>query len=128
MTSLVESMAGEIKTNNLKDFKKYLESNPNNLSNYVNDIKYTYSLDLQIYSKDTSKITKLNPSTVFSSFGFGMQNSMSNSMSSSMMMGNRINVFNEISDNKELINNTYNQNVKPFKENLYVKKSYVLLV
>jgi len=107
MTSLVETMAGEIKTNNLKDFKKYLESNPNNLSDYINDIKYKYNLDLQIYSKDTSKITKLNPSTVFSSFGFASQESMTDGMSSSMMMGNRINVFNEISDNQELIKSTY---------------------
>ena len=51
MTSLVESMANEIKTNNLKEFKKYLEGNPDNLSEYTNDIKYTYNLDLQIYRK-----------------------------------------------------------------------------
>lgn len=107
MTSLVETMASEIKTNNLKEFKKYLESNPNNLNDYVNDIRYTYNLDLQIYSKDTSKITKLNPSTVFSSFGFMSQDNMSGSINSMSMMGNRINVFNELSDNTTLITNTY---------------------
>ena len=106
MTSLVESMASEIKTNNLLDFKKYLESNPENLSEYINDIKYTYNLDLQIYSKDTTKITQLNPSTVFSSFGFMSQENMTNGMHGAMMT-NRINVFNEISDNQELIKNTY---------------------
>lgn len=106
MTSLVETMASEIKTNNLLDFKKYLESNPDNLSEYVNDIKYTYNIDLQIYSKDTSKITKLNPSTVFSSFGFMSQESML-SQSSSTMMSSRINVFNELSSNTDLIKNTY---------------------
>ena len=106
MTSLVETMASEIKTNNLKDFKKYLEENPNNLSNYVNDIKYSYNIDLQIYSKDTSKITKLNPSTVFSSFGFGSQGDMTGGMSGTMM-SNRINVFNEMSDNQTLLKNTY---------------------
>ena len=106
MTSLVETMASEIKTNNLKDFKKYLESNPNNLNNYINDIRYTYNIDLQIYSKDTSKITKLNPSTVFSSFGFMSQDSM-NGMGGMSMMGNRIDVFNELSDNTSLIKSTY---------------------
>ena len=106
MTSLIETMASEIKTNNLKDFKKYLETNPNNLNNYVNDIRYTYDIDLQIYSKDTSKITKLNPSTVFSSFGF-MGADSSSSMGNMSMMGSRIDVFNEISDNNSLINNTY---------------------
>ena len=106
MTSLVETMSSQIKINNLKDFKKYLEENPDNLSDYVNDIKYTYNIDLQIYSKDTSKITKLNPSTVFSSFGFASQQNMSSQMGNSMMT-TRINVFNELSDNNELIKNTY---------------------
>ena len=106
MTSLVETMSSQIKTNNLEEFKKYLEKNPNNLSDYVNDIKYTYNLDLQIYSKDTSKITKLNPSTVFSSFGFASQGNMVGSMNTGMM-NNRINVFNELSDNTTLIKNTY---------------------
>ena len=106
MTSLVETMASEIKTNNLKDFKKYLEDNPSNLNDYINDIRYTYNIDLQIYSKDTSKITKLNPSTVFSSFGFMSQDSMSN-MGGMSMMGSRIDVFNELTDNTSLIKNTY---------------------
>ena len=104
MTSLVETMSSEIKTNNLKDFKKYLEENPSNLNNYINDIRYTYNIDLQIYSKDTSKITKLNPSTVFSSFGFMSQENSSSGMS---MMDNRMDVFNELSDNTSLIKNTY---------------------
>ena len=106
MTSLVETMSSEIKTNDLKEFKKYLDSDPNNLSEYVNDIKYTYNIDLQIYSKDTSKITKLNPSTVFSSFGLASQEGMTNQMTMSSM-GSRINVFNEISDNKNLLKSTY---------------------
>ena len=104
MTSLVETMSSQIKINNLTEFKKYIESNPSNLKDYINDIKYTYNLDLQIFSKDTTKITKLNPSTVFSSFGFMAQSS--SSMGSSMM-NNRINVFNELSNNKEVIKNTY---------------------
>ena len=106
MTSLVETMASEIKTNNLKDFKTYLEGNPNNLNDYINDIRYTYNLDLQIYSKDTSKITKLNPSTVFSSFGFGTQEN-ANGMGNMSMMSSRMDVFNELSDNKSLLKNTY---------------------
>ncbi|MBQ2872505.1 MAG: ABC transporter ATP-binding protein/permease [Bacilli bacterium] len=105
MTSLVETMSSQIKTNNLKEFKKYLEENPDNLSEYVNDIKYSYSLDLQIYSKDTSKITKLNPSTVFSSFGFASQQGTTSQINNTM--GNRINVFNELSENTTLIKNTY---------------------
>jgi len=108
MSSMIESMASEIKTNDLKEFKKYLEENKDKLSESVNDIRYKYNLDLQIYDKDTSKITKLNPSTVFQSFGMmnNMNNMNTNYMTSSYM-NERINVFSEISDNKDLINSTY---------------------
>ena len=108
MSSMIESMASEIKTNDLKEFKKYLEENKDKLSESVNDIRYKYNLDIQIYDKDTSKITKLNPSTVFQSFGMmnNMNNMNTNYMTSSYM-NERINVFSEISDNKDLINSTY---------------------
>ncbi len=106
MISMVESMSNQIKTNNLEEFKKYLETNKNKLDDFINDISYTYNIDLQIYSKDTSKITKLNPSTVFASFGFTNSSEQNNYMNSSYM-SNQMNVFKEISDNKNLINSTY---------------------
>ena len=102
MVNMIESMSKQIKTNDLKEFKKYIEDNKSELGDAVNDVRYKYNLDFQIYSKDTTNITKLNPSVVFSMFG--MQN---NSMYTSSYMNSRINVFNEISDNKDLLNNTY---------------------
>ena len=102
MVNMIESMSKQIKTNDLKEFKKYIEDNKSELGDAVNDVRYKYNLDFQIYSKDTTNITKLNPSVVFSMFG--MQN---NSMFTSSYMNSRINVFNEISDNKDLLNNTY---------------------
>lgn len=124
MTTLVETMASEIKTNNLQEFKEYLETNPDNLSDYINDIKYTYDLDLQIYSKDTTNITKLNPSTVFSSFGFTNQESML-TQSSSTMISNKINVFSELSNNKTLIESTYDVLIGRLPES---KEEVVLIV
>ena len=106
MSSMVESMSSQIKTNNLTEFKKYLEENSDELDKYANDIKYTYNLDLQIYKKDTDKITKLNPSTVFQSFGFNYQQETF-PMNSNQYMENRMNVFNELSENKNLLENTY---------------------
>ena len=102
MVNMIERMSKQIKTNDLKEFKKYIEDNKSELGDAVNDVRYKYNLDFQIYSKDTTNITKLNPSVVFSMFG--MQN---NSMYTSSYMDSRINVFNEISDNKDLLNNTY---------------------
>ncbi len=106
MSSMVESMASQIKINNLSEFKTYLEENADVLEEYANDIKYTYNLDLQIYSKDTDKIKKLNPSTVFSSFGF-MAETDSQSVMSSGYMTSQMDVFRELSQNKKLLNSTY---------------------
>lgn len=106
MSSMIETMSSQIKTNNLEEFKKYLEDNKELFEKYTNDIKYTYNLDLQIYSKDTSKITKLNPSTVFSSLGFNQENSMEMGINN-QYMSNRMNVFKELSNNKKLLKSTY---------------------
>ena len=106
MTSLIESMSSEIKINNLKEFKKHIEKNKDKLNEYANEVKYTYNLDLQIYSKDTNKITKLNPSTVFSSFNFMNANQNISDLTTSYMT-NSMNVFRELSDNQNLIKGNY---------------------
>ena len=96
MTDMITTMYGEVTTNNLKDLKTYLE-NYKNLDEYVNDIKYTYNLDLQIYTEDKLKV---NPSDMMSTFGMN-----SNSDMSSMNQG--IMIFNELSTNEELLNSQY---------------------
>jgi putative ABC transport system permease protein len=57
-------------TNNLKDFKVFLD---NNLSNEaISSIIYSYDMELNIYSSDTSEIRKLNPSEFMNSLTGGM--------------------------------------------------------
>ena len=64
-TEMVKSMLSEIQTNNLKDFKEYLESNPDNIKDSITEIQYSYSPKLYIYGKDLNKnIIRVNPSTV----------------------------------------------------------------
>ena len=96
MTDMISTMYGEVTTNNLKELKKYLE-NYENLDEYVNDIKYTYNLDLQIYTENSLKV---NPSNMMSNFGMNMDTSMSS-------MNQGIMIFNELSTNKELLESQY---------------------
>ena len=104
MVDMISSMSREVRTNNLLDFKSYLNEHKDELNKYSNGIKYTYNLDLQIYSKDTSNgIVKLNPNTVMSSLSMGITGN--NNISSPMM--NTVNVFNELSDNKKLLKSQY---------------------
>ncbi len=104
MNDLISSMSTKVRTNNLKDFKKYLESNKEEIDKYANDIKYGYNLDLQIYKKDTSDgIVKINPSNTMAIMG----NAINGTASSSMGMMNSTNVFKELTNNKKLLKTQY---------------------
>ncbi len=93
MTDMITTMYGGITTNNLTEFKKFIETNKE-LKNYVNDIKYTYNLELQIYTKASLKV---NPSNMMSLFGVDTTNSMVSS----------IPIFNELSTNTDLLKSEY---------------------
>ena len=76
MSDMLSMMTAQISTNNLIDFKEYIE-NDKNIQELVNDIKYSYNFDLNIYSADTSKgILKINPSDILAEMG--MSNEMVN--------------------------------------------------
>ncbi len=95
MTDMMSMVTKEVTTNNLVDFKKYIE-NSAKIKDLVNDIKYVYSLDLNIYDSDTSKgINQINPSNIMEELG----------MSNMMMSG--YNVWMELSDNKKLLSSQY---------------------
>ena len=96
MTTMMSTMYGKVKTNNLVKFKKYLEKTKA-FDDYVNDIRYTYKLDLQIY-KDNLRV---NPSNMMSIFGYDMSNPMNSSMTSN------VTIFNELSENKKLLESQY---------------------
>ena len=104
MNELISSMSTKVRTNNLKDFKKYLENNKDKINKYANDIKYTYNLDLQIYKKDTSDgIVKINPNNTMTIMG----SAINGTASSGMGMMNSTNVFKELTDNKNLLKTQY---------------------
>ena len=96
MTDMITTMYGGITTNNLVEFKKYIENNEE-LNEYVNDIKYTYSLDLQIYTKSSLKVNPTNMMNMFNP----------NAESNQMMTSSGIQIFNEFTTNKKLLNSQY---------------------
>ena len=107
MSDMLTAMAGEQNVNDLKSFKKYLESAESNIYDYVSEIRYTYDLKLNLYKSNyEDKIVQVNPSTVFETMGMsntsqGLQNGM---MSMTM---SEVNSFTELSENKELLENQY---------------------
>ena len=92
------TMESSVISNNLKDFKTYIENN-NEIKEYTTDIQYTYDLDLQIYSKNShDEIVKVNPNIENMNTMMGMQ------MASSSMLTN---VFKELINSDELLNSQY---------------------
>ncbi len=63
LSSILDSFANGMETNDMKSFNTYLQANYDKIGPYVNAIKYTYDLDLHIYkNNDTSFADPLSPS------------------------------------------------------------------
>ena len=85
-------------SNNLVEFKTYLDNNTE-IKDYVNDIKYRYGFDLQIYANN-DKIVKVNPNTL-------AQAMMGGNMDNTMSLSSSQNVFTELVDNERLLESQY---------------------
>lgn len=63
LSSIFDSFANGMETNDMKSFNQYLQDNYNKIEPYVNAIKYTYDLDLHIYKNDDTNFeNSLSPS------------------------------------------------------------------
>ena len=79
MSDMMNTMVAEVQSNNLKEFKHYIENGGSNIKDYASAIEYTYDIPVNIYKSDTSdKVTQLNPNTMFDAmYGGSSQSSMS---------------------------------------------------
>ena len=98
VNNMLSTVATKLENNNLKEFKKYLDSDDSEIRNYINAIQYSYDLNLNIYADNSEEIVKVNPSQVLSKIG--MEN-MEN------MMFAETNVWQELLDNEELLKSQY---------------------
>ena len=97
----ITSMLSSVSTNDLKSLKIYLEKNHHKIENDVSNIMYTYSIDPNVYTIDTTKtLAKLNPSNLFNSMMGG--NTIMSSYS------NMASIYTEMVDDREHIENDYN--------------------
>ena len=110
MGDMINTMVKEVKSNNLSEFKKYIENGGSDIKSYVSDIQYSYDVPLNIYMKDTSNgVEQLNPSTMFDSiYGEGVT-STSSSMSSGMGMGmfSNSSVWSQLLGNQQVLDEQY---------------------
>ena len=110
MGDMINTMVKEVKSNNLSEFKKYIENGGSDIKSYVSDIQYSYDVPLNIYMKDTSNgVEQLNPSTMFDSIYGEGATSTSSAMSSGMGMGmfSNSSVWNQLLGNQQVLDEQY---------------------
>ena len=104
MSDMLSSMAKGQSTNDLKDFKKYIETDGKRIKNYVSDIKYRYNLNLNLYKVNDGKYLQVNPSIVLESLGLGEANAQQAQMFAQM---GEMNSWQELTSNKALLDSQY---------------------
>ena len=102
MSEMMNSMAAEIQSNDIAAFRDYLERESERVGELVNDIQYSYDIDLNLYASDTSDgVVQVNPSTVFSEMGGAVQPSDTASAYGSLE------AWQELLGNQELLDSQY---------------------
>lgn len=106
MGNMVNTMLTQLKANDLKSFKTYLENDGKEINDYVSDIKYSYSTPLNIFRNDKDKgIIQVNPATLFEDMG--MTNAMYDSQLMSNVVSTSYDTWTELLDNDKLLNEQY---------------------
>ena len=105
MGNMISSLSAKMKTNNLQEFKKYIENNEE-MKNNTTAIQYKYSVNLNVYKENTDNgIVQVNPATTMNNFDFESATEVNPGMSMMSMMNT--DVWMELLDNQELLNSQY---------------------
>ena len=102
MGDMFSTMTSQVKTNDLKRFKEYLDNN-GEVKKYTNDIGYSYDIIMNLYKNDLENIVQVNPTTIFNSLG--MDTSSYSNVYSGMMSS--YDVWTELLDNDKLLKSQY---------------------
>lgn len=107
-TELVNTMLSEIRSNDLVAFKKILDDPGNEFAQYVSSVKYTYDIDLNVYRTDTAEgLIKVNPSPLLAEMMSSAGASLTQEMSGMASTMYRMNVWEEMIDDEELMHAQY---------------------
>ena len=108
VNDMLSTISTKIQSNNLEEFKKYLDDENSPIKDYINAVQYSYNLDLNIYKEDDDKVVQVNPSQIFAKLGMdGMSN----------MMLAEADVWQELLDNDELLHSQYDVIAGKWPEN-----------
>ena len=99
MTEMMSTMVNGISINNLEAFKKYLDES-DEIKEYANQIEYSYSTPLNIYTKEGQHI---NPNQIFNTITTSLGAGEVNTSMGSQMMTTNTEIWHQLfDDNKQL--------------------------
>ena len=124
MTNTMSAMMSGVKENDLESFKAWLDDPANGIDKLVSGIQYEYETPLMIYRTDSGLNMQVNPSTTMDSTGMmDMYNlgAMGAGIQQTMMdtFKKRLNVFEPMLDNEELLKSQYDVLYGRMPENKY---------
>ena len=101
--TMLTDMFASVGSNDLSGLKSYLESDPDDLDEYVNAIQYDYGLTPLVYKADTTGgAVQLNPNALSTAMTGGASGT-----ATAGMTGGGMTVFNEMIDDPELLESQY---------------------
>ncbi len=104
-SNMLSLMSNGAKTNNLYEFKKYIDTHQAEFNKYMNNIQYSYNLDLNIYKENSNNTyTQVNPDQIVDELGLSTMNNMGDLFSGGM---STYYAFSEMLDNIELLKDQY---------------------
>lgn len=111
MFGMMNTMMSQVITNNLRDFKTFLEDDTNGIGDLVTDIQYKYETPMNLYRADTENgLVQVNPTTLFEDMYAAMGIDFSMDSNASSVYTNTITsmgIFSEMLDNDELLESQY---------------------
>ena len=106
MTDVLSTVSSQVKTNNLVEFKKFIEKEDSVIKENCNSIEYGYGITLNLYNPDTENgVLQVNPSNIMDILGLNSEFSSYRSQASSFRSTD---VFTKLLDNPELLKTQYN--------------------
>ena len=99
MSGMMDTMLSGAKTNDLSEFKAYLESGESGIEELTSDISYSYTTPLTLYRvENNGEVQQVNPNHLFTDIGMPVQNE-------NMLVS--LDVWQQLSSNEDLLDSQY---------------------
>lgn len=100
-------MSAQTNSNNLKEFKTFIDNKESDLLDYANAVQYKYKLDINIYNNNANSdsYVKTSPNQIMTNLGMDQMEEMHNMMGGGMFGSYEI--WEEMLDNDTLLKSQY---------------------